>query len=322
MSDRLLSVENLSVTFYPEEPHRRFSPVKDVSFEIRDGEMLGMVGESGCGKSLSALSIPNLLPAASSGLGTIVFRGREYEVGSESLKTLRGRKIGMIFQEPLSALNPVFTVGYQLDETLEHLRDMTEQQRREESIRLLERVQLDRPEKRLEQYPHQLSGGQRQRVVIALALAGDPDLLIADEPTTALDVTIESKIIDLFNELKETGLGILLISHDLPLVAQVTDRTSVMYSGYTVETAPSTDLLENPQHPYTQGLIGSASELVEGTVDRLSVIEGEVPDPQHRPPGCPFHPRCPEKEARCDEEFPDVFEPVDANKTACWARET
>lgn len=321
MNRPLLSVEDLNVTFYPEEPRRRFSPVEDVSFDIRDGEMLGMVGESGCGKSLSALSILNLLPAEASGRGTIAVRDREYRVGSEELNFLRGRRIGMIFQEPLSALNPVFSIGYQLDETLENLRDLDESERRQESIELLERVQLDRPEKRLEQYPHQLSGGQRQRVVIALALAGDPDLLIADEPTTALDVTIESKIMDLFNDLKEDGLGVLLISHDLPLVAQVTDRTTVMYSGYTVETGRSDDILGDPQHPYTQGLIASSRELVEGSTKRLSVIEGEVPDPGDRPSGCPFHPRCPEKEPRCEDRFPDVFEPESDHLTACWARE-
>ncbi|MFB6347682.1 MAG: ABC transporter ATP-binding protein [bacterium] len=321
MSSPLLSVQNLNVTFYPQEPDRRFRPVVDVNFSISKGEMLGMVGESGCGKSLSALSVPNLLPAEASGKGNVSFAGRDYAIGSDALNGLRGHKIGMIFQEPLSALNPVFSVGYQLDETLEHLRDLDADERREESLRLLERVQLDRPEKRLDQYPHQLSGGQRQRVVIALALAGDPDLLIADEPTTALDVTIESRIMELFLELKNDGLGILLISHDLPLVAQVTDRTTVMYSGYTVETAPSKDLLREPQHPYTQGLMSSSTELVSGESERLSVIEGEVPDPTDRPSGCPFHPRCSEKESRCEDRFPEVFEPVENNETACWARE-
>lgn len=321
MDNSLLAVEELSVTFYPRDPHRRFSPVKDVAFEIAEGEMLGMVGESGCGKSLSSRAVPNLLPAAATGSGTIQFRDRRYSVGSEELRALRGHRIGMISQEPQSALNPVFSVGYQLDETLEQLRDLSESERRRESVQLLERVQLDRPEKRLEQYPHQLSGGQRQRIMIALALAGEPDVLIADEPTTALDVTIESRIMDLFCDLKNDGLGILLISHDLPLVAQVTDRTSVMYSGYTVETAPSDSLLENPQHPYTQGLIASSTELVEGTVDRLSVIDGEVPDPADRPTGCPFHPRCSEVEDRCKSNFPDEFHPAPDNTTACWARE-
>jgi peptide/nickel transport system ATP-binding protein len=280
-----------------------------------------MVGESGCGKSLTALSVPNLLPKEATSSGQVSFKGRNYSSSSEELSELRGRNIGMIFQEPLSALNPVFSVGDQLDETLRYLRDLDQQERRKESINLLERVHLDRPEKRLDQYPHQLSGGQRQRVVIALALAGEPDVLIADEPTTALDVTIESRIMDLFKELSRDGLGILLISHDLSLVAHVTDRLTVMYSGYTVETAPSGIILDHPQHPYTQGLIASAKDLTSGHSDRLPVIPGEVPDPQDRPSGCPFHPRCPEKEPRCESTYPEVFEPVQNNKTACWARE-
>ncbi len=317
----LLHVDGLSVTFYPEESYRRFSPVRDVSFSVDRGEMLGMVGESGCGKSLTALSVPDLLPPEASSSGRMNFNGRIHEIGSDSLATLRGRKIGMIFQEPLSALNPVFSIGAQLDESLRYLRDLDPDDRHRESLRLLERVHLDRPEKRLAQYPHQLSGGQRQRVVIALALAGEPDLLIADEPTTALDVTIESRIMDLFTELSEGGLGVLLISHDLSLVANVTDRLTVMYSGYTVETAPSERILSNPQHPYTRGLMASAKDLAVGNSKRLPVIPGEVPDPQDRPPGCPFHPRCSEKEDRCESDFPDVFEPYEGNRTACWARE-
>lgn len=311
----------IGVTFYPAEPDRRFDAVKDVNFEVGDGEVLGIVGESGCGKSLSARTIPNLLPPEASPNGTIRFDNREYRAGDEKLNELRGREVGMIFQEPQSALNPVFSIGEQLDETLRYLRDFSARERRDESIRLLERVQLDRPEKRLEQYPHQLSGGQRQRVVIALALAGEPSLLIADEPTTALDVTIESKIIDLFEELKEDGLSVLLISHDLPLVAGVADRVSVMYSGFTVESANADTILKKPQHPYTQGLIASSGELVEGSSERLPVINGEVPDPSDRPEGCPFHPRCPEKETRCEDEFPDNFHPISNNETACWARE-
>jgi peptide/nickel transport system ATP-binding protein len=318
----LLKVRDVSVTFYPGDPERRFRPVVEVFFEVRSGEILGLVGESGCGKSLSALTIPNLLPEEARGDGRITINGDEHEAGSDSLSTLRGNDIGYISQEPQSALNPVFSVGYHLNETLKQLRELDEQGRYEESVRLLERVQLDRPEKRLEQYPHELSGGQRQRVVIALALAGEPDLLIADEPTTALDVTIESKIMDLFEKLKDDGLGILLITHDLPLVATVADRITVMYSGYTVETTSAQNILDSPQHPYSEGLIASSTELAEGGVDRLSVIPGEVPDPKQRPGGCPFHPRCSEKEPRCEKEFPDFFEPIPDNHTACWARES
>lgn len=318
----LLDVNRLAIEFYPQDPRRSFFAVKDVSFHVKQGEMVGMVGESGCGKSVTALSLLDLLPATARVSGTIRFQGTTYQGGDERLKNLRGRSVGMIFQEPMTALNPVYSVGEQLEETLLTLRDWREEERiRKESVRLLQRVHLDKPLQRMEEYPHQLSGGQRQRVMIALALAGRPDLLVADEPTTALDVTIEAGIMDLFQELVRDGLGVLMISHDLSLVGDVSDHIVVMYSGFTVERGPAETLINQPQHPYTQGLMASSQALFDRSRSNLPVIEGEVPEPENRPSGCPFHPRCPEREDRCDQEFPPYYHPINGIETACWARE-
>lgn len=323
MMSNLLTVDNLAIEFYPGRPDRRFHAVKDASFEIDTGELLGMVGESGCGKSVTALSMMGLLPDYAEATGRLTLDGEEYPFGSDKLADLRGRRTGMIFQEPMTALNPVFSVGDQMAETLRELKGWDTRDRiRQRSIELLERVHLDRAEERLNQYPHELSGGQRQRVMIALSLAGDPDLLIADEPTTALDVTLEAGIMDLFRELAEGGLGVLLISHDLALIGEVADRMTVMYSGYTVEWGLANAIMDRPQHPYTQGLVKSSTALSDRNRDRLPVIRGEVPSPSDRPSGCPFHPRCDEKEDRCEREFPDVVEPAESIRTACWARET
>lgn len=317
----ILSLDDCSIEFYPGES-RAFYAVVDAHLDIGQGEIVGLVGESGCGKSLTSMAIVDLLPSSATAGGTVTFDGRQFEAGSDELSNLRGQSVGVIFQEPMSALDPVYTVFEQLSETLRVLRDLRNEDRiRQESIRLLERVQLDRPEQRLESYPHQLSGGQRQRVMIALALSGEPELLIADEPTTALDVTLEAGIMDLFADLANDGLGVLLISHDLSLVAEVSDRIIVMYSGYTVDSGPSQQIIERPQHPYTRGLVKTSKSLGDDQRNRLPVIPGEVPDPKHRPTGCPFHPRCDEKEQRCEEKFPEIFEPVDSIRTACWARE-
>jgi peptide/nickel transport system ATP-binding protein len=305
----LLKVRDVSVTFYPGDPERRFRPVVEVFFEVRFGEILGLVGESGCGKSLSALTIPNLLPEEARGDGRITINGDEHEAGSDSLSTLRGNDIGYISQEPQSALNPVFSVGYHLNETLKQLRELDEQSRYEESVRLLERVQLDRPEKRLEQYPHELSGGQRQRVVIALALAGEPDLLIADEPTTALDVMTEAKILGELETLSEEfDTSIALITHDLGVIAELVDRVVVMYAGRPVEKAPVDELFYDPKHPYTVGLMASIPRIGTGA-DRLKTIPGTMPDLIEVPSGCSFHPRCPYAEEACTKKDPMLVEP-------------
>lgn len=317
----LLKVSDLSVEFYPGD-ERSFHAVKNASFTLEQGRMLGMVGESGCGKSVTALTLMDLLPETARASGEIEFLGETYEAQDPRLSTLRGRSMGMIFQEPMTALNPVYSVGDQLAETLGVLKGWEDEERIERrGLELLDRVHLDKPRRRLEEYPHQLSGGQRQRVMIALSLAGDPELLIADEPTTALDVTLEAGIMDLFRELATEGLGVLMISHDLSLVGEVSDRIVVMYSGYTVEWGPSSTVVQHPQHPYTQGLMKSSAALFDRENTRLPVIEGEVPSPEDRPAGCPFHPRCPEREDRCDSEFPPVYRPAEEVETACWARE-
>ncbi len=320
-SDQILNVRNLSVEFY-QGSTRAFHAVVDANVSVGSGEMVGMVGESGCGKTLSALALLGLTPPAARCGGTIEYRSNAFQADSRALKKLRGRQIGMIFQEPMTALNPVFSLDRQFREALRYLRGIHDRRKAHTvSVELLDRVGLERPERRLAQFPHQLSGGQRQRAMIALALAGEPDILVADEPTTALDATLERRIMDLFRELANEGLGILMISHDLPLVAEVSDRIVVMYSGYTVETGPAIRLTETPQHPYTRGLLASASAIFSRERGRLPVIPGEVPSPEHRPSGCPFHPRCPEREARCDRDFPPDFEPVSGLRTACWARE-
>ncbi|MFB6344467.1 MAG: ABC transporter ATP-binding protein, partial [bacterium] len=317
-----LRAEGIRVTFYPHLPDRTFQAVCNADVQISQGEILGMVGESGCGKSLTALSMLNLQPNTARAEGTIEYGGRDYEAGGDELSGLRGTKIGMIFQEPMTALNPVYSVGWQLAEALYFTKGIEDkQQQRRRSIELLETVQLDRAEDRLDSYPHQLSGGQRQRVMIALALAGEPDYLVADEPTTALDATLEKGIMDLFQELaRDRGLGVLLITHDLALVGRVSDRITVMYSGYTVENGPSETIMESPQHPYTQGLVAS-STAIQSNTDRLPVIPGDVPDPEERPEGCPFHPRCEEKEPRCETDYPETFRPIERVTTDCWARE-
>jgi len=321
MSD-VLQVDDLSVEFYAGDDSRAFHAVKNARFSIESGNILGMVGESGCGKSVTSLALLDLLPESARVGGTIRYQNREFEGGDPGLSGLRGRSIGMIFQEPMTALNPVFSIGNQLEEVFGELRGWEDSKRiRRRSVELLRKVQLDRPEDRLRSYPHQLSGGQRQRVMIALSLAGDPDILIADEPTTALDVTLEAQIMKLFRDLADEGLGVLLISHDLALVGDVADNITVMYSGYNVEWGAAEAVIDTPQHPYTQGLVASSTALSDRGRDQLPVIPGEVPSPQNRPSGCPFHPRCHEKEARCEREFPDLFQPTETITSACWARE-
>ncbi len=316
---RILEVRNLSVEFYPGST-RAFHAVVDANFEIEAGKMVSVVGESGCGKTLSALALVGLTPPAARCRGTIVHRSRSFEASSSALARLRGRDVGMVFQEPMTALNPLFSLDRQFREVLRYLRGVEDRKEaRDISTELLDRVGLDRPERRVNQFPHQLSGGQRQRAMIALALAGEPSLLIADEPTTALDATLERRVMELFRKLADEGLGVLMISHDLPLVADVSDRVVVMYSGYTVENGPAHQLVDAPQHPYTRGLVASASAIVLGDTPRLPVIPGEVPSPDRRPGGCPFHPRCPEKLDRCESEFPPESEPVAGVRTACWA---
>jgi peptide/nickel transport system ATP-binding protein/oligopeptide transport system ATP-binding protein len=301
----LLSIQGLQVQFRTDAGVVR--AVEDVSFEIGAGETLAVVGESGCGKSVTAMSILRLIESQRGEItaGRIEFEGQNLlALDDAAVRAVRGNQIAMIFQEPMTSLNPVYTVGDQIGETLGIHRGMEEDQARSEVTRLLDLVGIADAERRIDEYPHQLSGGMRQRVMIAMALACNPKLLIADEPTTALDVTIQAQILELLQELQtKLKMSILLITHDLGVVASVAHRAVVMYAGRVVEQASVVDLFEHPKHPYTLGLLQSIPKL--GRLDaRLSPIAGSVPDALHFPAGCRFHPRCPFRLAQCDRETP------------------
>ena len=287
MSAPLLSVRNLSVAF------GRSRVVEDVGFDLAPGEILGVVGESGSGKSITALSILRLVPSPGRVTGSISFAGADLMALPEAeMRAIRGRDIAMIFQEPMTSLNPVFTCGDQVMEALLHHRALDRTAARAEALKLLKLVEIPSAERRLDDYPHQLSGGMRQRVMIAMALACDPQLLIADEPTTALDATIQAQILDLLRGLqRELGMAVILITHDLGVVSDVAHRVLVMYGGKVVETAPSEAIFAQPLHPYTEGLLASIPRL-EGPISRLDAIPGQVPPPDAMPPGCRFAPRC------------------------------
>ncbi|HEX8337840.1 MAG TPA: ABC transporter ATP-binding protein [Pyrinomonadaceae bacterium] len=281
--------------------------VDGVSFHVAEGELLGLVGESGCGKSITALSVMRLVsaPGRIAG-GEILFAGENLLAASEErLREIRGDDIAMIFQDPMTSLNPVYTVGEQIAEALRLHRKMDRRQAREAAVEAMREVSIPDPGRRADDYPHQLSGGMRQRVMIAMALACDPRLLIADEPTTALDVTIQAQILELIDELRRTrNLAVLLITHDLGVVAEVADRVCVMYTGRIVEESPVEELFARPKHPYTEGLLRSVPKLTEAGVKRagrLSTIEGTVPKPTNLPEGCHFAPRCPHVMPRCTE---------------------
>jgi oligopeptide/dipeptide ABC transporter ATP-binding protein len=314
---RLLSVDHLTTGF---DIERRFLPaVIDVSFELRQGETLCLVGESGSGKSLTALSIMRLVrPPGRIAAGRILFRGRDLLALSErEMQRVRGAEIGLVFQEPMTALNPVFTIGNQIEETLRVHGRATRRTARTKAIELLEAVSVPEPDRRVRDYPHQLSGGLRQRALIAMALAGDPALLIADEPTTALDVTIQAQILDLLRDLQHRlGLALLLITHDLGVVAQMADRVGIMYAGRIVEEAPVKDLLADPRHPYTQGLMESMPSGAGGT--RLAAIPGTVPPLGALPPGCSFTPRCPRRFEPCPTAHPGTTELAGGRTVKCY----
>jgi len=301
----LLEVKNLRTHFATRAGLVR--AVDDVSFYLDRGELLGLVGESGCGKSMTALSIMRLVaPPGRIVDGEIVFDGRDLlKLSNAEMRAVRGDDIAMIFQDPMTSLNPVFTVGEQIAEALRLHRKLSRPQAREGAIAAMREVAIPDPETRVNDYPHQLSGGMRQRVMIAMALACDPKLLIADEPTTALDVTIQAQILDLLDNLRKTReLAVLLITHDLGVVAEVADRVAVMYTGKIVEESPVDELFAKPRHPYTEGLLHSVPKLTEVGVaraERLQTIEGVVPSPTNLPPGCHFEPRCPYRMPRCKE---------------------
>ena len=315
----LLDVRHLRTQFKTD--HGEFPAVDGVSFTVDSGKTLAIVGESGCGKSVTALSIMGLVPNPPGRIsgGSIQFEGREL-VGAtpRDMQDLRGNGMAMIFQEPMSSLNPVFTIGEQIVEALLRHRPITRAQAMERAIAMLTKVRIPAPEQRFHEYPHKLSGGMRQRAMIAMALACDPRLLIADEPTTALDVTIQAQILELMRTLQqETGTAIILITHDLGVVAEVADEVLVMYSGRVVERAPVNALFETPQHPYTVGLLGSIPRLeVERT--RLASIEGQVPSPLRRGKGCSFADRCPYADIQCRVAVPELRDVGAQHQSACF----
>ena len=299
-----------------------FAAVDGISFSLAPGETLGIVGESGCGKSVTSLSIMRLVPNPPGRItaGEIRLEGRNLlEMPESDMRAVRGDDIAMIFQEPMTSLNPVQTVGDQIIEAVQLHRPLNASNARARALEMLRLVKIPSPETRLDEYPHQLSGGMRQRVMIAMALACDPKLLIADEPTTALDVTIQAQILDLLRDLRErTGAAIMLITHDLGVVAELAHRVIVMYAGRIVEEAPVDLLFADPQHPYTLGLLGSIPRLGSDGDERLTAIEGVVPNPYALPPGCRFSPRCPLADARCQAEQPSLREIAPGHRTACW----
>jgi peptide/nickel transport system ATP-binding protein len=316
MSAPVLELRDLSVTLRTDRGPLR--PVDGVSFSVAPGRTLAVVGESGCGKSVTALSIMGLLPQGAQLGGSIRFDGRELTtLDAEDWRGKRGRDMAMIFQEPMTSLNPAFTAGEQVAEALRLHQGLSPAAAMALAVEMLTQVRIPDAARRARQYPHQLSGGMRQRVMIAMALACRPRLLIADEPTTALDVTVQAQILALIDELKaETGTAVVLITHDLGVVADHADDVVVMYAGRVVEQAPAATLFARPEHPYTIGLLGAAPSL-EGGAERLASIEGTVPDLRAPPAGCRFAPRCPFAIARCETQPP--LAPVgEAHRAACW----
>ncbi|WP_306119039.1 MULTISPECIES: ABC transporter ATP-binding protein [unclassified Roseitalea] len=316
----LLSIRDLVVDFAPGSG--RLPAVDGVSFDIGARELVCVVGESGSGKSVSALAVMGLLPETAAVSGAISFEGRDLRaLTRRQWRSVRGQQIGMIFQEPMTSLNPVFPIGRQLVETLRAHERMSLRASRDRAADLLDQVGIPSPRQRLDDYPHQLSGGMRQRVMIAIALSCSPRLLIADEPTTALDVTIQGQLLDLLNDLRETfATAILLITHNMGVVAEVADRVVVMYSGRIAEQADVFSIFDAPRHPYTEGLLASTPDLFS-TERRLTTIVGSMPNPAAPPPGCLFAPRCPLALDMCARERPELRSVVGGQQSACLRAE-
>jgi peptide/nickel transport system ATP-binding protein len=313
----LLQVKDLCVEFPTR--HGVLKALDRVAFDIAPGEILGVVGESGAGKSLTGAALIGLLePPGRVSAGEIWFEGQRIDnLPADAMRALRGRKIGAIFQDPLTSLNPLFTVGQQLIQTIRTHLPLNEAQARDRAIDLLKQTGIPAPEARIDQYPHQFSGGMRQRVVIALALAGEPKLIVADEPTTALDVSIQAQIIQLLKRVcREHGAAVMLVTHDMGVIAETCDRVAVMYAGRVVETGPVRQVIHTPAHPYTIGLMGSIPAMDEDR-EQLQQIDGAMPRLNAMPTGCAFNPRCPHAFERCRSEKPELID-VGATRAACW----
>jgi oligopeptide/dipeptide ABC transporter ATP-binding protein len=316
--EELLQVRDLTTKFFTDDGV--VTAADKVSFSVGEGETLGMVGESGCGKSVTSLSIMRLIqsPPGKITSGEIWFQGRDLlQMAQDEIRTIRGNKISMIFQEPMTSLNPVFTIGRQISEAVILHQKVSRREARERAIEMLRLVGIPMPERRIDEYPHQLSGGMRQRAMIAMALSCNPKLLIADEPTTALDVTIQAQILDLMRELKEkAAMSVLLITHDLGVIAEMAQRVLVMYAGQVVEEARCDELFAEPRHPYTAALLRSIPRLEAGKM-RLHVIEGSVPNLLELPRGCRFHPRCGAVLDVCRVKTP-ALSAIDGRKVRCF----
>ena len=316
----LLEVRNLKTQCFTQEGVVK--AVDGVTYDLLEGETLGLVGESGCGKSVSALSIMRLIPDPPGRIidGEVVFEGRDLlKVDEDEMRAVRGNRIAMIFQEPMTSLNPVLTIGRQLTEALELHLKMDKRASRKRSIELLQLVGIPEADRRVDDYPHQFSGGMRQRVMIAMGLSCEPKLLLADEPTTALDVTIQAQVLEIVKRLcTELGTAVIIITHNLGVVARYADRVNVMYAGKIIERANSAELYANPQHPYTLGLLHSVPRLDEARREKLDPIEGLPPDLVDLPQGCPFAPRCKFVKPKCLEEYPPLFPVGKEHVAACW----
>lgn len=320
---KLLEIEELQTHFFTSAGVVK--AVDGVSYTVDEGETVAVVGESGCGKSVTAMSILRLIPWPPGKIvgGAIRFDGVDLlQLSEEEIRNIRGRDIGMIFQEPMTSLNPVLTIGLQLTETLLAHRDITEEKARERAVELLGMVGISEPERRLDQYPHHLSGGMRQRVVIAMALSCEPKLIIADEPTTALDVTIQAQILELMKELtKSMGVAMIVITHNLGVVARYADKVNVMYAGRIIESGTAQDIYYNPKHPYTLALLKSVPRMDQARQAKLDPVDGQPPDLSQLDGGCAFRPRCRFATEKCAQEYPPLEKVSDSHATACWEKD-
>lgn len=317
--DNLLEVKDLEVSFFTYAGEVK--AVRGISYQLKPGEVLGIVGESGSGKSVSSYGLMGIIPEPGRVIGgSILFDGKDIvKLSQKELQKIRGKDIGMIFQDPMTSLNPVYTVGNQIDESLRKHTTLNREQRKAKMLDLFQLVGINQPEKRINQYPHEFSGGMRQRVMIAMALACNPKLLIADEPTTALDVTIQAQIIELLKELKEKiNMGIIFITHDLGVIADICDKVAVMYAGNIIETGSIDEIFYEPKHPYTWGLLNSMPKLYGGEHERLVPIEGNPVDLINPPKGCAFAPRCKHCMKICIDRIPPVCEADSGHAALCW----